>query len=136
MGIPLYLSALLTLPSGADFPETKEAVLRMFVQQNKSAPDKIEVLERDTLGQHATMLVGLAVEANRAANTVISDSNAKRTISSIVQLLCAEGQIGGNGWTQARVCSFRSHHGIAVHRASEWAERGASRLKRRRKSWV
>jgi DNA invertase Pin-like site-specific DNA recombinase len=30
----------------------------------------------------------------------------------------------GNGWTQARVCSFRSHHGIAVHRESEWAERG------------
>jgi hypothetical protein len=25
---------------------------------------------------------------------------------------------------QARVCSFRSHHGIAVHRESEWAERG------------
>ena len=30
----------------------------------------------------------------------------------------------GNGWTQARVCSFRSHHGIAVYRPSEWAERG------------
>jgi hypothetical protein len=30
----------------------------------------------------------------------------------------------GNGWTQARICSFRSHHGIAVHRTSEWAERG------------
>jgi hypothetical protein len=30
----------------------------------------------------------------------------------------------GNGWTQARVCSFRSHYGIAVHRESEWAERG------------
>ncbi|MBV8653767.1 MAG: recombinase family protein [Alphaproteobacteria bacterium] len=30
----------------------------------------------------------------------------------------------GNGWTKARVCSFRSHHGIAVHRAGEWAERG------------
>ena len=30
----------------------------------------------------------------------------------------------GNGWTQARVCSFRSHHGIAVHREREWAERG------------
>jgi len=30
----------------------------------------------------------------------------------------------GNGWTQARVCSFRSHYGIAAHRASEWAERG------------
>jgi DNA invertase Pin-like site-specific DNA recombinase len=30
----------------------------------------------------------------------------------------------GNGWTKARVCSFRSHHGIAVHREGEWAERG------------
>ena len=40
------------------------------------------------------MLVGLAVEANRAANPVLSDSNARRTISSIIQLLCAEGQIG------------------------------------------
>src|SRR5436309_2313767 len=30
----------------------------------------------------------------------------------------------GNGWTQARVCSFRNHHGIAVYRDSEWAERG------------
>ena len=30
----------------------------------------------------------------------------------------------GNGWTKARVCSFRSHHGIAVHRQGEWAERG------------
>src|SRR4051794_38869926 len=30
----------------------------------------------------------------------------------------------GNGWTKARVCSFRSHHGIAVYRDSEWTERG------------
>ena len=28
----------------------------------------------------------------------------------------------GNGWTKARVCSFRSHHGIAVYRESEWGE--------------
>ena len=30
----------------------------------------------------------------------------------------------GNGWTQARVCSYRSHYGIPVYRESEWAERG------------
>jgi len=29
----------------------------------------------------------------------------------------------GNGWTKARVCSFRSHHGIAVYREGEWVER-------------
>ena len=94
MGIPLYLNAL-RLPPGADFPETKEAVLRMFAGQNESSgPTRAEALERDTLGQHTTMLVGLAVEANRSANTVISDSNANRTISRIVQRLSTEGQIG------------------------------------------
>lgn len=30
----------------------------------------------------------------------------------------------GNTWTQARVCSFRREHGIAVHRPGEMAERG------------
>jgi DNA invertase Pin-like site-specific DNA recombinase len=30
----------------------------------------------------------------------------------------------GNGWIEARVRSFRSHHGIAVYREGEWAERG------------
>jgi hypothetical protein len=30
----------------------------------------------------------------------------------------------GNGWTQERVCSFRSHYNIATYRDGEWAERG------------
>ena len=34
----------------------------------------------------------------------------------------------GNGWTKTRVCSFRSHHGIAVHREGEWTERGEMTL--------
>jgi hypothetical protein len=78
VGIPLYLNALLTLPPGAPFPETKEAVLRMFVQQHEATPDKVEVLKRDTLGRQTTMLVGLAVEANRAANTVMSKLASRR----------------------------------------------------------
>ncbi|MEX2166523.1 MAG: hypothetical protein WD852_05815 [Methyloceanibacter sp.] len=93
VGIPLYLNALLSLPQGASFPETKEAVLRMFVQQHETPPDKVEALQRDTLGQHTPMLVGLAVEANRAANTVISDSSANRTVSSIITRLSEDGQI-------------------------------------------
>jgi hypothetical protein len=34
----------------------------------------------------------------------------------------------GNGWTKTRVCSFRSHHGIAVYCESEWVERGEMTL--------
>ena len=30
----------------------------------------------------------------------------------------------GNGWTEQRVRGFRKHHGIAVYRDGEWAERG------------
>jgi hypothetical protein len=44
VGIPLYLNALLTLPAGAPFPETKEALLRTFVQQNERAPERLEHL--------------------------------------------------------------------------------------------
>ena len=94
VSIPLYLNTLLTLPHGAAFPETKEAVLRMFVQHNEASPEKIERLNRDTLGQHEVVLTGLAVEANRSANTVISDSNANRTVTSIMRRLADDGQIG------------------------------------------
>jgi DNA invertase Pin-like site-specific DNA recombinase len=44
----------------------------------------------------------------------------------IAQLLNRAGRPTGrgNGWTVARVRSFRHHHGIAVYREGEWAERG------------
>jgi len=35
----------------------------------------------------------------------------------------------GNGWTEARVRSFRHHHEIAVFRPGEWADRGEITLK-------
>lgn len=94
VGIPLYLNALLLLPASASFPETKEAVLRMFVEQSESSPDRIERLQRDTLGQHTPLLISLAVEANGNANTVISDSDANRTVSIALQQLSEDGQIG------------------------------------------
>jgi DNA invertase Pin-like site-specific DNA recombinase len=34
----------------------------------------------------------------------------------------------GNGWTEQRVRGFRNHHGIAVYRDGEWAERGETTL--------
>jgi hypothetical protein len=42
----------------------------------------------------------------------------------------------GNGWTQARVYSFRSHHGIAVHREKRMGERREITLAAARKSWM
>ena len=94
VGIPLYLNALLTLPAGAPFPETKEAVLRMFVQQNERAPARIERLERDTLGQHRTLLVDLAAAANRAGNTALLEANVSRVVTDTMRRLSEDGVIG------------------------------------------
>ena len=94
VGNPLYLMALLTLPRGDAFPETKEAVLGIFVRHNETAPDRVERLRRDTLGYHSTLLAGLAVEANRSERTVISDASANRAISAVLRRLYEDGQIG------------------------------------------
>lgn len=91
---PLYLNALLTLPKDAEFPVTKEAVLRMFVQQNEHAPDKVERLQRDAAGEHNAFLRGLAVEATGGGNTVVSSTCANRVISEVSRSLIAAGQIG------------------------------------------
>src|SRR5262249_47299874 len=72
IGIPLYLTSLLRSISGPRFPQTKEEILRLFVTQHEQEPEKAAVLQRELLGFHGDMLIGLAVEANQAANTVIS----------------------------------------------------------------
>ncbi len=92
IAIPLYLNALMSSVAGQAFPQTKEEVLRIFVAKHEAVPEKAEVLRRDVLGFHGEMLKGLSIEANRSGNTSISDSNARRTISSVGQALAADGQ--------------------------------------------
>ena len=74
IAIPLYLTALLGIAPGARFPQTKEEVLRAFVTQHEQVPEKAEILRKELYGFHTDMLIGLADEANRTANTVLSDS--------------------------------------------------------------
>ncbi|UVM25022.1 NACHT domain-containing NTPase [Pseudomonas sp. B21-021] len=107
---PLYLNALLTLPSGAKFPVTKEAVLRMFVQQNESAPEKVERLQRDGVGEHNAFLIGLAVEATGGANTIVANTSANRIISDVTKCLIAAGQIGSAPQPRAIVDGLVAAH--------------------------
>jgi hypothetical protein len=93
MGIPLYLSALVTSATGAAFPQTKEEVLRMFVARHEGALEQAATLRKELLGFHTNMLVGLAVEANRTSNTAISDTNARRVITEIEAGLATQGQM-------------------------------------------
>lgn len=91
--IPLYLSALLSLPENAPFPTTKEEVLRHFVAAHEKEASHAEALHAVAKGFQEDFLNGLAVFASRTANTAIADSNARRSISETGTLLVQNGQL-------------------------------------------
>ncbi|QAU44189.1 hypothetical protein XH91_01670 [Bradyrhizobium guangzhouense] len=93
VAIPLYLTALLRSTRGARFPQTKEEVLRLFVTQHEEEPEKAAILLKELLGFHENMLTGLGIEANRVANTVLSNTSANRVIANVAAQLSAQGQL-------------------------------------------
>jgi hypothetical protein len=91
--IPLYLTALLSLPVGATFPATKEELLRHFVAAHERDASNAEALHAAMQGFQQDYLDGLAVFATSTANTSIADNNARRSIFETETLLADAGQI-------------------------------------------
>lgn len=90
--IPLYLTALLSLPEGAQFPTTKEGVLRCFVSAHETEATHAEALHAITRGLQEEFLESLAVFASSTENTSITEGDARRLISEVGARLVAEGQ--------------------------------------------
>lgn len=93
IAIPLYLTALLTSVKGTEFPSTREEILRLFVSEHERMPERVELFDKELSGLHSDMLISLAVEANRIANTSISDSDARRVIADTEDHLVQTGQL-------------------------------------------
>lgn len=91
--IPLYLTALLSLPEGAPFPTTKEEVLRRFVAAHEQEARHAAALHAVALGFQQDYLENLAVFATTAANTAITDSNARKAVAETARVLMADGQM-------------------------------------------
>jgi len=91
--IPLYLTALLSLPEGAPFPTTKEEVLRRFVAAHEQEARRAAALHAVALGFQQDYLDNLAVFATTKANTAITDSNARKSVAETARVLMADGQI-------------------------------------------
>lgn len=91
--IPLYITALLSLPEGAPFPTTKEEVLRHFVAAHEKEASHAEALHAVAQGFQQDYLDGLAVSATRSGNTAIDETNARRSIFETENLLANNGQI-------------------------------------------
>lgn len=77
----------------AVFPQTKEAILKSFIAQQEAIPDKAAVLQKELLGFQKNMLIELAVDANKAATTTLSDEDARRAISKAMTALIADQQL-------------------------------------------
>ena len=112
--IPLYLTALLALPEGAPFPTTKEEVLRRFVAVHEGARQRAEALAEVTHGLHQRFLEDLAVTATRAANTTISETVARKSVSETDEALVAEGQITEKPQPNTVLAALVSHH-VLMH---------------------
>ena len=91
--IPLYLTALLSLPGSTSFPTTKEEVLRRFVAALEQEANHAAALRAVTSGFHREYLDGLAVFATATANTSIADANARSSVSETTRMLIADGQL-------------------------------------------
>ena len=76
-------------------------------------------VKKNTAGKHRLMIPADTLTLIRELARLMPDRQIARLLNR-----AGKPTGRGNGWTQARVCSFRSHYGIAVHRESEWAERG------------
>ena len=91
--IPLYLTALLSLPEGTPFPTTKEEVLRRFIAAHEQEARSAAALHAVALGFQQDYLENLAVFATTTANTAITDSNARKSVANTARVLLDDGQI-------------------------------------------
>jgi DNA invertase Pin-like site-specific DNA recombinase len=76
-------------------------------------------LRRNGAGKHRWTIPEDTLSLIRALARLMPDQQIARLLNR-----AGKPTGRGNGWTKARVCSFRNHHGIAVYRDGEWAERG------------
>ena len=108
--IPLYLTALLSLPEGAAFPTTKNDLLRQFVSVHEEDYSKTETLGQVTQGLHERYLDNLGVTATQATNTTIVEATARCAISDISGALVAEGQIANKPEPHAVLEALVNNH--------------------------
>jgi hypothetical protein len=110
IAIPLYLSALLSGGSQGASPTTKEEVLRLFVQQHERVGEHAEALHATLFGCHTEVLTALASHLNAAGSTTMTETEARRIVTTALSELHGEGQISGQPEPLMILDVLTSHH--------------------------
>lgn len=114
--------------------ETRKGIVRAVLEQIvvRLADDRIELLLHWCGGDHTRLDVPRARTGEHRWRTDAQVEEIVRALArqlpdkAIAAVLNRLGKRTGRGntWTEARVCSHRNGHGVAVHRPGEMAERG------------
>lgn len=107
---PLYLSALLSGGAQGAMPNTKEAVLRLFVEQHEKAGDHAEALYSALLGCHTEILTELASHLNAVGATTMLEAEARRIVTMTAARLREQGQIATPLEPVSVLEALTSHH--------------------------
>jgi hypothetical protein len=107
---PLYLSALLSGGAQSAMPDTKEALLRLFVEQHEKAGDHAEALHSALLGCHAEILTDLASHLNTGGSTTMSEADARLIVTTTAARLREQGQIATPLEPVSVLEALTSHH--------------------------
>lgn len=110
VAIPLYLNALMRLPPGSSFPETREAILRSFVDAHEAKPDHLAKLHALLGPFQRDYLEGLALAAGTAATPSLDDATVRRSIAATATALLDDGQIAARPDFTAAVAALVAHH--------------------------
>ncbi len=106
---PLYLSALLTSGVVGARPNTREALLRLFVEKHERESEHAEALSASLLGCHTPVLRALA---NRmmTTSTTMNEADARRVVTNAMKVLRDDGQIAGLPEPLEVLNALASHH--------------------------
>ncbi|MDA9512203.1 hypothetical protein XI04_03845 [Bradyrhizobium sp. CCBAU 11430] len=110
IAIPLYLTSLLAVGSKGAPPDTKEAVLRLFVEQHERAPEHADALQFALLGCHTEILTDLACRLNALGPTTLPEADARRFVADASAGLRERGQIAAPFEPSAVLEALTSHH--------------------------
>ena len=91
--IPLYLTALLDLPEGTAFPQTKEEVLRRFVAAQDNEEAHRPGLRTAVDGFQSAYLERLAIVLTNAGSAGLSIGAARQSVATVTQELIEAGQL-------------------------------------------
>jgi len=113
--IPLYLRALLSLPSEVDIPQSRERLMFHMAQAQNMSKLREDQVRTRLDGQAVAYMEALATCGLNAGQTAISDSQAREAVTVCAKGLEADGQISTRPSPRIVLDTLTGHMGLLSH---------------------